>query len=46
MSGDIMGIPASTDDSMLIYFIPIVAMGIMLTLIGNCLCCRRNKAQK
>ncbi|XP_063704704.1 uncharacterized protein LOC134834091 isoform X2 [Culicoides brevitarsis] len=37
----------ATDDSfMLICFISIVAMGIMITLIGNCLCCRRNKAQK
>lgn len=37
----------ATDDSfMLIYIISIVAMGIMITLIGNCLCCRRNKAQK
>lgn len=37
----------ATDDSfMLICFISIVAMGIMITLIGNCLCCRRNKPQK
>uniref|UniRef100_A0A336LB76 CSON002858 protein n=1 Tax=Culicoides sonorensis TaxID=179676 RepID=A0A336LB76_CULSO len=40
-----MGI--ETDESLMsIYFVSLVAMGIMITIIGNCLCCRRNKTQK